>query len=58
MIVVRTQVKDILKESGTEVENMSKDFLAALDKKVKSLVLDACNRAKANKRRTVMAKDV
>ena len=58
MIVVRTQIKDILKESGTGVENMSKDFLPELDKKVKALVLEACNRAKANKRRTVMAKDV
>ncbi len=58
MITVRTQIKDILKESGLEVENISGDFIDKLDEKVKQLILDAAKRAKENGRRTVMGKDV
>ncbi len=54
-LVVRTQVKEILKEAG--LENMSGDFMDRLDEKVKQLVLDAIKRAKENGRRTVMGKD-
>ena len=55
-LVVRTQVKDILKEMG--LENMSGDFMDKLDEKVKQQILDAAKRAKENGRRTVMGKDV
>jgi len=58
MITVRTQVRDILKESSTGVDNISNDFMDKLDEKVKQLVLDAANRAKENGRKTVMGKDV
>ena len=58
MITVRTQIKDILKESGLEVENISGDFMDKLDEKVKQLILDAAKRAKDNGRRTIMGKDV
>jgi len=58
MITVRTQVKDILKESGLGLDNISADFMDRLDEKVKLLVLDAAKRAKENGRRTVMGKDV
>ena len=58
MITVRTQIKDILKESGLGIENISIDFIDKLDGKVKQLILDAANRAKNNGRRTVMGKDV
>ncbi len=54
-LVVRTQVKEILKEAG--LENMSGDFMDRLDEKAKQLVLDAIKRAKENGRRTVMGKD-
>lgn len=54
-LVVRTQVKEILKEAG--LENMSGDFMDRLDEKTKQLVLDAIKRAKENGRRTVMGKD-
>ena len=57
-LVVRTQIKDILKESGLKVENISGDFMDQLDEKVKQLILDAAKRAKENSRRTVMGKDV
>lgn len=58
MLTVRTQVKDILKESEIGIENISADFMDSLDEKVKQLVLDAVKRAKENGRRTVMGKDV
>ena len=57
-IVVRTQIKDILKESGLGVENISSDFMDRLDEKVKQLILESIKRAKENGRRTVMGKDV
>jgi histone H3/H4 len=58
MIVVRTQIKDLLKESGTNVQNISSDFCEKLDAKVRKLVIDACKRAAANNRRTAMARDI
>jgi len=53
MIVVKAQIKELVKEF-----NVSGDFAEALDKKVVQMVNDACERAKANNRRTVMAKDL
>lgn len=58
MIVVRTQIKDIMKELGLGVENISGDFMDKLDKKVKQLIIDSLKRAKENGRRTVMGKDI
>ena len=58
MITVRTQIKEILKESGLEVDNLSADFMDHLDEKVKQLILDAAKRAKENGRKTLMGKDV
>ncbi len=58
MLTVRTQVKEILKESGLGVENLSADFMDVLDQKVKKIVVKAVERAKANGRRTVMGRDV
>ncbi|MBU0459954.1 MAG: DUF1931 domain-containing protein [Nanoarchaeota archaeon] len=58
MLTVRTQVKEILKESGVGVENISKDFLEHLDKKVEQLIVEAAKRAKENGRTTVMKRDI
>ena len=55
-LVVRTQVKEILKEAG--LENMSGDFMDKLDEKTKRLIHDAILRTKENGRRTVMGKDL
>ncbi len=55
-LVVRTQVKDLLKEAG--LDNISADFMDKLDEKAKQLILDAAKRAKENGRRTVMGKDI
>ena len=57
-LVVRTQVKEILKESGLGLDNLSADFMDKLDEKVKQFILDAAKRAKENGRRTIMGKDV
>ena len=57
MLVVRTQVKEIVKEvSG--INNISEDFMDRLEKKVESLIGESCQRAKENGRRTLMGKDV
>ena len=58
MLTVRTQIKEILKDSDLKVENLSGDFMDRLDDKVKELILNAAKRAKENGRRTVMGKDV
>jgi len=58
MVTIRTQVKEILKESGLGLDNISADFMDHLDEKVKQLILNAAKRAKENGRRTVMGKDV
>jgi histone H3/H4 len=58
MLTVRTQVKEILKDSESGVGNISGDFMLTLDKKVRQLILDAAKRAKENGRRTAMGKDI
>ena len=58
MLTVRTQIKEILKDSELGVENVSGDFIDRLDERVKKLIIDAAKRAKENGRRTVMGKDV
>lgn len=58
MLTARTQVKEILKQSGFGIDNLSADFMDTLDEKVKQLILEAVKRAKENGRRTVMGKDV
>ena len=58
MLTVRTQIKEILKDSELGVDNISSDFIDRLDERVKNLIVDAAKRAKENGRRTVMGKDV
>ena len=58
MLTVRTQIKEILKESGLGLDNISGDFMDRLDEKVKQLIIDAAKRAKENNRRTIMGRDV
>ncbi len=56
MVVIRTQVKELVKEAG--IPNIGNDFMDALDEKAKQLILNAAARAKANMRRTIMARDL
>ena len=52
-IVVKAKVKEQLKAL-----NLSADFMPTINKKVNQMVLDAIERAKANQRKTVMARDL
>ena len=52
-IIVRSRIKEIATDF-----NVAADFADTLDKKVEQLIKDACERAKANNRKTVMAKDL
>jgi histone H3/H4 len=62
LIVVKAKVaelaKQMAKEKGMNINNVSEDFAVALDKKVKQMIEEALVRAKENNRRTVMGKDV
>ena len=58
MITARTQIKEILKETGLGIENMSADFMDRLDERVRELVINSAKRAKENNRKTVMGRDV
>jgi len=53
LLVVKAKLKDAAKGY-----NVSGDFAEALDKKLRQLVADACNRAEGNNRKTVMSKDL
>ncbi len=52
-VIVKSQVKELCGDY-----NVAGDFADALDKKVTALIKEAVERAKANNRRTVMAKDL
>ena len=56
MLVVKAKVKDVAKEFGDY--SVAADFADKLDEKVNALVKDACERAAANNRKTVMARDL
>lgn len=52
MIVVKAKIKELAGDY-----NVSGDVAEALNKKVEQMVKDACARAEANGRKTLMAKD-
>jgi histone H3/H4 len=53
MIIVKAKIKDF-----AQGFNVSGDVPEALDAKVKEILKAACERAKANNRKTLMAKDL
>lgn len=53
LLVVKSKIKSVVKDA-----NVSGDFADALDKLVRWHVEKAVERAKANNRKTVMAKDL
>ena len=53
MLVVKSKIKEVVKEL-----NVAGDFAEALEKKVETLIAEATERAKANGRRTVQARDL
>lgn len=54
MLVIKSKIKEV---TGGEY-NISSDFAEALDEKVKEMIKKATERAEANNRKTVMAKDL
>ena len=56
-LVVRSQVKNYTK-IGEKQLSVSNDFYAALDKKVMKLIDEACLRAAANNRNSLMSRDI
>ncbi len=57
-LVVKAKVKDYMEQAAGEKISVASDFVDALDEKVQALIKDAVRRAKANGRKTVMAKDL
>ena len=53
MIIVKAKIKEIAGDF-----NVAGDLSDALNTKVEQMVKDACSRAEANGRKTVMAKDL
>ena len=56
MLVVRAKIKEEVQKHGEF--SVAGDLAEKLDEKVNELLKNACERAKANNRRTVMARDV
>ncbi len=52
-VIVKAKIRDIAKGF-----NVGGDFADTLNAKVEQLIKDACSRAEANGRKTVMAKDL
>ena len=55
---VAAYIKKLSSEKNSKVNSIADDFLPELDAKVRKLVEDAVERAKANNRRTVMGRDL
>lgn len=60
-LVVKTNVVALVKKvnesKGLRVNSVADDFLPAVEAKVKKMVEEAVERARANNRKTVMGKD-
>jgi len=56
-IVVKSQIKNFAKLDGKKM-NISNEFCEALNKKVEKTIEEACIRAIANNRTTLMGRDI
>ena len=58
--VVRTKIKEIVKKLDEEniVNNISEEVGPALDQKIEEILKRAIERAKANQRKTLFARDL
>ena len=59
-LIVKSNIKKAVKELDKEnnVSSVAEEVGMALEKKVEKLLSDAIERAKANKRRTLQARDL
>ena len=56
-LIVRFQVKEAAQIEGKKL-NVAEDFYTELEKKMKTIIEEACKRAKLNNRNTLMGRDV
>jgi len=59
-IIVKSKIKEVVKKLDEEnqVNNIAEEVGAELDKKVEELLGNAVKRAKANQRKTLLARDL
>ncbi len=59
-LIVKSNIKKVVKELDKEnsVSSVAEEVGTALDKKVENILEEAIKRAKANKRRTLQARDL
>lgn len=59
-IIVRSKIKEVVKKVDEEkvVNNIAEEVGVELDKKVEELLGNAVKRAKANQRKTLLARDL
>ena len=59
-LIVKSNIKKVVKEldQGNSVSSIAEEVGPALEKKVENILVDAIERAKANKRRTLQARDL
>jgi histone H3/H4 len=59
-IIIKSQIRPLIKELDKEdaISSVADEVATALDKKVEDILVEAIKRAKANKRRTIQARDL
>ena len=60
VLIVKSNIKKVVKELDKEnaVSSVAEEVGTALEKKVENILEEAIQRAKANKRRTLQARDL
>ncbi len=60
VLIVKSNIKKVVKELDKEnsVSSIAEEVGMVLEKKVENILRDAIERAKANKRRTLQARDL
>ncbi len=60
-LIIKSNIKKVVKElqgQNEEVSSVAEEVGFALERKVEKIISDAIERAKANKRRTLQARDL
>ncbi len=59
-IIIKSQIRPLVKELDKEnaVSSVADEVGTALERKVEDILVNAIERAKANKRRTIQARDL
>jgi histone H3/H4 len=59
-MIIKSQIRKKVKELDKEgiIGNVAEEVESALDKKVEDILIEAIKRAKANQRKTLLARDL